>query len=160
MFWRKPVGDRVDVAALQREVDALRSENSMLRVGLANAKPGKWYDIVNPIAERLDIATKFKQNYVFNTAGAEALAALMRDMARLLDQESDCRWMIEQLRDNEGAGVTILCNNPEAWDAEQTTGVEVVDWWTQWEPKRYLGPTIVAALRKALADKLAAEAGQ
>jgi hypothetical protein len=57
---------------------------------------------------------------------------------------------IEQLRANQGASVTILCDNEEATYRSEQMAIEVCDDWTGWEQWRFYGETVVQCLAKAL----------
>lgn len=64
--------------------------------------------------------------------------------------------MLELLRKDEGASVTVLCDNPEAVSADVQCAVEISDDWTDWEPKRFYGRDIGTCLKQAIEAKGAA----
>ncbi len=45
-----------------------------------------WQEVVDPIAKKCELAAMLKQRVEFNSEGAEALAGVLRDMARCLDR--------------------------------------------------------------------------
>lgn len=59
---------------------------------------------------------------------------------------------IEELRREEGAAVTICCQNPEG-SGPDNEAVEVVAYWTNWQPLRFQGQTLRLALEGAIAEK-------
>lgn len=61
---------------------------------------------------------------------------------------------INILRNEEGSSVEILCENP---DGEPTNVVVVSDDWTDWEPRRFGGNTLLDALRAAVAARTEAK---
>jgi hypothetical protein len=60
--------------------------------------------------------------------------------------------MLDELRANEGSAVEIGCTNPEG-TGPNNEAVDVLDDWTDWEPRRFYGPTLHAALAAALVAK-------
>jgi hypothetical protein len=56
---------------------------------------------------------------------------------------------IEQCRCVEGDSITILCDNPEADDANKQSAVEASGDYTGYEPQRFYGRTWEAALHEA-----------
>ena len=56
---------------------------------------------------------------------------------------------LNTLRRNEGASVCLNCDNPDFNDLPNVI-IEVCDEWTGWQPQRFGGDSLVAALRKAL----------
>lgn len=57
---------------------------------------------------------------------------------------------IDDLRENEGASVNVLCDNP---DGAPNNAIEVCDDWTGWEPRRFEGDTLMRALNAAFEEK-------
>lgn len=55
--------------------------------------------------------------------------------------------LVEQLREPEGAAVTLCCDNPDFQGPNSV--VEIVDDWTDWLPRRFEGETVLVALRNA-----------
>jgi hypothetical protein len=66
---------------------------------------------------------------------------------------------ILRLVENEGASVTILCENPEGVGPDNHA-VEVCDDWTNWGDRRFYGQTRLEALLKAETARLAASQEQ
>lgn len=60
---------------------------------------------------------------------------------------------INILRYNEGASVLICCENPEGTGPDNHA-VDVTDAWTNWQPFRFEGRTLLAALTNAVMDKV------
>jgi hypothetical protein len=56
---------------------------------------------------------------------------------------------LEALRDEEGASVAILCDNPDTEVNYETCAVEVVAGFTNWNTKRFYGPTPLGAILEA-----------
>lgn len=50
-----------------------------------------WGDVVAPLVARFDVAAAFNQHSYFNVEGSRALSALLREMARLLDDKVKAR---------------------------------------------------------------------
>lgn len=63
-------------------------------------------------------------------------------------EEGGAAELIEQLRQSEGAAVTILCDNPDFND-QPNSAVEVVADWTNWQTVRFTGHNLTEALRNA-----------
>jgi hypothetical protein len=63
-------------------------------------------------------------------------------------------WFIEKLRDEDGAAVTILCDNDDPETSAENYGIDVWGSFTAWEEKRYYGKTLNEALSKAVMDKI------
>lgn len=61
---------------------------------------------------------------------------------------------IEQLRAGEGDSVTVLCDDPEAESTAARLAVECVGAWTQWEPRRFYGESVLQCLAKAAVAQL------
>jgi hypothetical protein len=59
---------------------------------------------------------------------------------------------IEELRREEGAAITINCQNPEG-DGRYNEAVEVASDWTNWQPLRFSGRTLRIALETAVHEK-------
>ncbi len=55
--------------------------------------------------------------------------------------------LIEQLRESEGAEVTIFCDDP---DAGANNAIEICDDWTGWDVRRFAGDSVLDCLRTAL----------
>ncbi len=53
--------------------------------------------------------------------------------------------LIDCLRADEGDCVTILCDNPD-FNGQPDVAIECCGAWTEWQQKRFGGPTLVAAL--------------
>jgi hypothetical protein len=56
--------------------------------------------------------------------------------------------LVENLRAPEGHSITLLCDNPD-FNGQPNCAIEVCAEWTNWEPKRFTGDTILAALVNA-----------
>lgn len=56
---------------------------------------------------------------------------------------------LDAVRDEEGAAVTVLCDNPEAETTAEQSAVEVTASWTGWEPRRFYGLTPLEAMLAA-----------
>lgn len=56
--------------------------------------------------------------------------------------------VLERLVADEGASVTVLCENPEGHGPDNHA-VEVCDAWTDYRDRRFYGPTLFAALSAA-----------
>jgi hypothetical protein len=69
-----------------------------------------------------------------------------------------CWAMIEALRKNEGASVTVYCDNPDPTNREDQCKVSVSDERSGWEGQDYIGSTVMVALEKAVLAKTNAEA--
>lgn len=65
---------------------------------------------------------------------------------------------IEELRREEGAGVTINCQNPDG-NGPDNEAVEVASDWTNWQTRRFEGSTLRLALENAVHEKRLAKAG-
>jgi hypothetical protein len=65
---------------------------------------------------------------------------------------------IEELRREEGAGVTINCSNPDGTGPDNEA-VEVVSDWTNWQPRRFEGSTLRLALENAAHEKMVQTTG-
>ncbi len=52
---------------------------------------GGWTECVAPIANKLEVGAKFGERTVFNEEGSKALAKLLREMARIIDDEIERR---------------------------------------------------------------------
>jgi len=48
---------------------------------------GEWEKIIDPIAAKFELAAMLDQQTVFNAKGSDAVAKLMRKMARTIDAE-------------------------------------------------------------------------
>lgn len=59
--------------------------------------------------------------------------------------------MVDELRREEGAAVTICCDNPEF--SGPNVKIEVVSNWTGWHPETYDGSTVWDCLMKAVKAK-------
>lgn len=57
--------------------------------------------------------------------------------------------LIDELRAHEGATVEIACDNPEPETKQDQVWVSVTDDWTDWEPRRFDGETVLDCLQKA-----------
>jgi len=57
---------------------------------------------------------------------------------------------IDELRKNEGAAVTILCDNPEG---PPNVAIEVCDEWTGWKGRRFEGERLIDCLNDAVRAK-------
>jgi len=89
------------------------------------------------------------------TAAHDAVAALKRaagDSIVISRAQYDAlmaaaeAWrLIENLRAPEGHSITLLCNNPD-FNGQPNCVIEVCAEWTNWEPKRFTGDTILIAL--------------
>ena len=66
---------------------------------------------------------------------------------------------IELLRSNDASSVEILCDNREADSVAETMAVAVTDEWTNWQPVRFYGPTLGAALENAMHERSAKGGG-
>jgi hypothetical protein len=62
-------------------------------------------------------------------------------------KEMYCMDRINELRENEGESVNVLCDNP---DGPPNNAIEVCDEWTGWKPRRFEGDTLLRALNAAL----------
>jgi hypothetical protein len=51
------------------------------------AERREWSEVVEPLAARFEVAAKFGQSAVWNATGSAAMAKLMRNMARIIDDE-------------------------------------------------------------------------
>ena len=60
---------------------------------------------------------------------------------------------LEALRSDEGNGVTVMCDNPEAETLDRQTAVDVIAEWTDWEPRRFYGATPLDAILAAAAEQ-------
>jgi hypothetical protein len=56
---------------------------------------------------------------------------------------------IDRLREEEGASVTILCDDPD-FNGKPDGAVIVCGSWTAWEDRRFDAPTVTEALRAAV----------
>ena len=63
------------------------------------------------------------------------------------DEKIEAWNLVESLRAVEGHSVTLLCDNPDF--NEQPNCVEVTGDWTDWQERRFVGETILDALREA-----------
>ena len=63
---------------------------------------------------------------------------------------------LNRLRANEGSSVTLCCDNPEG-SGPNNAAVEVVDEWTNWQPRRFYGSTVYAAAEAAICERQLAE---
>lgn len=61
---------------------------------------------------------------------------------------------INSLRENEGASVTIMCDNP---DGPPNNAIEVCDDWTGWELRRFDGESLIRCLVMAEDAKMKAK---
>lgn len=61
----------------------------------------------------------------------------------------ECWSIAEQLREPEGAEVTLLCDNPD-FNGQPNNVIEICDSWTGWTPRRITGDTMLDCLRAAL----------
>lgn len=66
------------------------------------------------------------------------------------------RVAIETLRADEGASVTILCDDPEASSSDVAMAVECRDEWTDWQERRFYGRDVLDCLTKAVEARAAA----
>lgn len=57
--------------------------------------------------------------------------------------------LIDMLRRDEGNEVIINCQDPEESDGNKAESVEVCADWTEWNARRFYGPTMLAALQAA-----------
>lgn len=65
--------------------------------------------------------------------------------------------LINDLRSDTAASVTILCDNDDPRGPEDAVAVEVAAAWTGWLERRFYGPSVLACLERAVAarDELA-----
>jgi hypothetical protein len=56
---------------------------------------GQWTEAVGPIAAKLEVGATFGERTVFNREGSKALAELLREMARIIDNEIEHRKVSE-----------------------------------------------------------------
>ena len=54
---------------------------------------------------------------------------------------------LNRLRADEGNSVTFICQNPEFDEADEA--IEVSGEWTNWQPRRFTGRTLVECLEAA-----------
>lgn len=57
---------------------------------------------------------------------------------------------IEALREEDGAAVTILCDDENATTVNEQCGIDVMGAWTDWKERRFYGRTVLAALKAAV----------
>lgn len=61
--------------------------------------------------------------------------------------------MLNELREGDGASVTLMCQNSDADHRNELEAVEVCDDWTNWCTRRFYGKTVEAALVAAVTLK-------
>lgn len=66
--------------------------------------------------------------------------------------------MIEELRSDTAASVTILCDDEEAWHKSERLAVEVCSDWTDYRNRRFRGSSVHDCLARAIAARRAAKA--
>ena len=54
-------------------------------------KARTWAELIQPTVNRLDVAITFKATATFNPDGAQALKSLLKEMARVIDEEIERR---------------------------------------------------------------------
>lgn len=59
---------------------------------------------------------------------------------------------IDALRAKEGDSVTILCDNPD-FNGQPNCAIECSGEWTNWEPRRFAGDTVLSCLCAATAAR-------
>ena len=69
-----------------------------------------------------------------------------------VDAEVAVMQLLEQLRENEGASVTITCPNPD-FNGQPDQVIEVSDDWTGWVARRFGGATLLDACKAAMLAK-------
>lgn len=88
----------------------------------------------------------------------EQHAWLYRYFVAVENTERKLRWAEEVLeplnilRENEGATVTLFCDNPD-FSGRPNNAIEVNDDWTGWDDQRYEGDTLAEALESALSHR-------
>ncbi|OJF92074.1 hypothetical protein AX761_21790 [Rhizobium sp. 58] len=50
-----------------------------------------WKDVVAPLARKFELAHTFNGEAAFNAEGCKAMAALLKQMARIIDEEIEAR---------------------------------------------------------------------
>jgi len=69
-------------------------------------------------------------------------------------ENAKIRGFIDALREEEGACITIPCDNPEFSENEDDNcWVEVIAGWTDWKPVRFQGSKLLVCLAKAHQEK-------
>lgn len=65
---------------------------------------------------------------------------------------------LNDLRGEYGSIITILCDDEEAWTRDKQMAIEVCSDWTEWNPRRFYGESILQCAAKAVhsRDALAA----
>jgi hypothetical protein len=81
--------------------------------------------------------------------------AYLASFAGDLPGEQSATWIFEvlrainTLRNDEGASVTIFCDNPEAHHDYEQAAIEVCDEWTGWKAQRFTGKDWAVAVLNA-----------
>ncbi len=78
------------------------------------------------------------------------LCLLQRDHIKELETHVAEHVAINYLRADEGASVTINCDNP---DGPPNNAIDIVDEWTNWIPRRIEGESVLDCLDKAVEAK-------
>lgn len=73
---------------------------------------------------------------------------------KVKDAENDRRLVLalNELRWQEGASVSIHCDNPD-FNGLSNSAIEVSDDWTGWQPLRFVGDNVLEALESAVSEK-------
>lgn len=79
----------------------------------------------------------------------ESLSAVPDRVTEALERAE----LIEKLRAEEGACVTINCDNPDPDERRLQSSIDVIGEWTAWQERRFTGRTVLEALRAAAAAK-------
>lgn len=56
--------------------------------------------------------------------------------------------LMDSLRDEEGHALTLFCDNGD-FNGQPDAAIEVCGDWTDWAPKTFAGPNLLACLRSA-----------
>lgn len=112
---------------------------------------------LNYVVPKTPLATLIDQMRIWPAAdGKDGLnSTYVEKLLREASDELESWSIVEQLREPEGACVSLFCDNPDF--GGPNNALEITDDWTGWEPLRFDSDTILNALRAALAARTAHE---
>ncbi len=76
-----------------------------------------------------------------------------KSLNQYLNDAVDCFCLIDDMRQEEGAVIELICDNPDCFGAGPDSIISITDTWTAFEREQFYGPNLLAALKVAYAER-------